>query len=174
MPCVRYIAHGKGRLCRSLVAVCALPCAAHGKAFAVGFWGFTVCPWHTARGGGVSRSECLRHRECKLNINNSDRMAGWRAVSRNPMSLHHLAIGRGGASWIALEPVRNKLIQAIFFRTKVSPVLFHHGDKMHRFKAFKYSKRARSVQVNKIHTISPTLRLMRGAPPELHELSSGA
>ena len=122
----------------------------------------------------VFSMQCLRHRECKLNINNSDRMAGWRAVSRNPMSLHHLAIGRGGASWIALEPVRNKLIQAIFFRTKVSPVLFHHGDKMHRFKAFKYSKRARSVQVNKIHTIPPTLRLMRGATPELHELSSGA
>ena len=38
--CARYIAHGKGRLCRCLVAVCALPCAAHGKGFAVGFWGF--------------------------------------------------------------------------------------------------------------------------------------
>ena len=50
LPCARYIAHGKGRLCRSLVAVCALPCAAHGKGFAVGFWGFTVCPWHTAKG----------------------------------------------------------------------------------------------------------------------------
>ena len=50
LPCARYIAHGKGRLCRSLVAVCALPCAAHGKRFAVGFWGFTVCPWHTAKG----------------------------------------------------------------------------------------------------------------------------
>jgi len=48
--CARYIAHGKGRLCRCLVAVCALPCAAHGKGFAVGFWGFTVCPWHTAKG----------------------------------------------------------------------------------------------------------------------------
>ena len=50
LPCARYIAHGKGRLCRCLVAVCALPCAAHGKGFAVGFWGFTVCPWHTAKG----------------------------------------------------------------------------------------------------------------------------
>jgi len=55
VSCARYIAHGKGRLCRSLVAVCALPCAAHGKGFAVGFRGFTVCPWHTAN-GGVSRS----------------------------------------------------------------------------------------------------------------------
>ena len=55
LPCARYIAHGKGRLCRSLVAVCALPCAAHGKGFAVGFWGFTVC--QRAHGkGGVSRS----------------------------------------------------------------------------------------------------------------------
>jgi len=52
LPCARYIAHDKGRLCRCLVVVCALPCAAHGKGFAVGFWGFTVCPWHTARGGG--------------------------------------------------------------------------------------------------------------------------
>ena len=51
LPCARYIAHGKGRLCRSLVAVCALPCAAHGKRFVVGFRGFTVCPWHTAKGG---------------------------------------------------------------------------------------------------------------------------
>ena len=51
LPCARYIAHGKGRLCRRLVVVCALPCAAHGKEFAVGFRGFTVCPWHTANGG---------------------------------------------------------------------------------------------------------------------------
>ena len=50
LPCARYIAHGKSRLCRCLVAVCTLPCAAHSKGFAVGFWGFTVCPWHTAKG----------------------------------------------------------------------------------------------------------------------------
>ena len=50
LPCARYIAHGKGRLCRCLVAVCALPCAAQGKGFAVGFWGFTVCPCHMAKG----------------------------------------------------------------------------------------------------------------------------
>ena len=72
----------------------------------------------------VFSMQCLRHRECKLNINNSDRMAGWRAVSRNPMSLHHLAIGRGGASWIALEPVRNKLIQAIFFLEQRFPPFY--------------------------------------------------
>ena len=53
LPCARYIAHGKGQLCRCLVAVCALSCAAHGKGFAVGFWGFTVCSWHTAKGGGL-------------------------------------------------------------------------------------------------------------------------
>jgi len=50
LPCARYIAHGKGALCRRLFAVCPLPCAAHGKPFAVGFWGFAVCPWHTAKG----------------------------------------------------------------------------------------------------------------------------
>ena len=49
LPCARYIAHGKGQLCRCLVAVCALSCAAHGKGFAVGFWGFTVCQGHTAK-----------------------------------------------------------------------------------------------------------------------------
>jgi len=35
-------AHGKDALCRRLFAVCPLPCAAHGKPFAVGFLGFTV------------------------------------------------------------------------------------------------------------------------------------
>ena len=44
LPCARYIAHGKGRLCRRLVTMCALPCAAYDKGFAVGFWGFAVCP----------------------------------------------------------------------------------------------------------------------------------
>ena len=35
LPCARYIAHGRVRLCRCLVAVWALPCAAHDKCFAV-------------------------------------------------------------------------------------------------------------------------------------------
>ena len=50
LSCARKTAHGKGSLCRRLVAVCPLPCAAHGKPFAVGFKGFAVCPWHTAKG----------------------------------------------------------------------------------------------------------------------------
>ena len=52
LPCAREVAHDKGALCRRLVAVCPLPCAAHGKPFAVGFWGLG------AHGnGGVSRSD---------------------------------------------------------------------------------------------------------------------
>ena len=38
-------------------------------------------------------------------------MVGWMVVSRNPMSLQHVAIGTGGAR-IALEPGLNKVIQA--------------------------------------------------------------
>ena len=48
LPCARNIAHGKGCLCRWPFAVCPLPCAAHGKTFAVGFSGFAVCFGHTA------------------------------------------------------------------------------------------------------------------------------
>ena len=48
LPCARNIAHGKGSLCRWLFAMCPLPCAAHGKAFAMGFSGFAVCFGHTA------------------------------------------------------------------------------------------------------------------------------
>ena len=36
-------------------------------------------------------------RQCKLNINN--RQNGCLVVSRNPMSLHHLAIGRSSTWW---------------------------------------------------------------------------
>jgi hypothetical protein len=43
LPCARYIAHGKGRVYRHLVAVWTLPCAAHGKEFAVCIQPFAVC-----------------------------------------------------------------------------------------------------------------------------------
>jgi len=41
---------GQLHTANGLFAACPLPCAAHGKPFAVGFWGFVVCPWHTAKG----------------------------------------------------------------------------------------------------------------------------
>ena len=43
LPCARYVAHGKDRLCRRLNAVCRLPCAAHGKSFTVCISAFAVC-----------------------------------------------------------------------------------------------------------------------------------
>ena len=42
------MAHGKGPLYRRLFAVCRLPCATHGKGFAVCKKAFAVCFWHTA------------------------------------------------------------------------------------------------------------------------------
>ena len=43
LPCARYVAHGKDRLCRRLNTVCRLPCAAHGKNFTVCISAFAVC-----------------------------------------------------------------------------------------------------------------------------------
>ena len=48
LPCARQKTHGKEGLCRRLVAVGLLPCATHGKAFAVCKPGFAVCFRHTA------------------------------------------------------------------------------------------------------------------------------
>jgi len=48
LPCAQQKTHGKEGLCHRLVAVGLLPCATHGKAFAVCKPGFAVCFWHTA------------------------------------------------------------------------------------------------------------------------------
>lgn len=63
-------AHGKGPFCRASVAVYRLPCAAYGKASAVGNGPFAVCIRHTTKNRNpivlyVSAFNCL---DCDWNI----------------------------------------------------------------------------------------------------------
>ena len=69
LPCARNIAHGKGCLCRWLFAVCPLPCAAHGKAFAVCGTRQSLCRvQHMANKASpvvIDKTNVLNYRPCQ-------------------------------------------------------------------------------------------------------------